>query len=239
LVTFGFTFTYNDYINPHFRPLKPHSRIWALEIERRSVRVKVWASVREVWGLKPNSRILLSNKIVKVSKTWKSLLKWIFDKLSCVKPIFHLFQVSRESGILGLKNENPCFENFSGVPSSWFRPGGGEESQGFPEVKKWKPKNGFLTMSSPNPKLSRTIFSFAIGWVEIKIFQFWDIELEVERSQLVVQKISKWFFSHHFFSPPRTHMNLWNQIWISITHSMIVRRFTNYKLEGRWRVTRK
>ena len=31
------------------------------------------------------------------------------------QPIFHLVQVSRESGILGLKNENPCFENFSGV----------------------------------------------------------------------------------------------------------------------------
>ena len=28
------------------------------------------------------------------------------------KPIFHLVWVSRESGILGLKNENPCFENF-------------------------------------------------------------------------------------------------------------------------------
>jgi len=47
-----------------------------------------------------------------------------------------LVRVSRESGILGLKNENPCFENFSGVPGSWFRLGGGEESQGFLEVKK-------------------------------------------------------------------------------------------------------
>ena len=64
---------------------------------------------------------------------------------------------------MGLKNENPCFKNFSGVPGSWFRLGGGEESQGFPKVKKSKYENGFLTMSSPDPKLSRTIFSFAIG----------------------------------------------------------------------------
>ena len=52
------------------------------------------------------------------------------------QPILHLVWVSRESGILGLKNENPCFENFSEVPGSWFRLGGGEESQGFSEVKK-------------------------------------------------------------------------------------------------------
>jgi hypothetical protein len=79
------------------------------------------------------------------------------------KPIFHLVQVSRESGILGLKNENPCFENFSGVPGSWFRLGEGEESQGFMKVKISKYENVFLTMSYPDPKLSITIFSFAIG----------------------------------------------------------------------------
>ena len=73
-------------------------------------------------------------------------------------------------------------------------------------------------MSSPNPQLSRTIFSFTIGWSEIKIFQFWDIGLEVERSQLVIWKISKWVFSHLFFSPPRTHSNWKNQIWMSITY---------------------
>ena len=76
---------------PHFRPLKPHFCFWALEIEQRRVRVKVWASVREVWGLKPNSRILLPNKIVKVSKTCKILLKWLFDKLSCVEPVLTIF----------------------------------------------------------------------------------------------------------------------------------------------------
>ena len=69
----------------------------------------------------------------------------------------NLVQVSRESGILGLKNENPCFKNFSGVAGSWFHLGGGEESQGFTKVKKYKSENGFLTMSSPDPKLSRTI----------------------------------------------------------------------------------
>ena len=148
-------------------------------------------------------------------------------------------QDSRENGRLGLKNENPCFKNFSRVPGSWFHLGGGEESRGFLEVKNSKYENGFLTMSSLDHNLSRTIFSFAIGWVEIKIFQFWDIGLEVKSSQLVVRKISKWVFSHHFFSPPRTHSNLRNRIWMSITHSMIIRRFTSYRLEGRWRVTRR
>ena len=79
------------------------------------------------------------------------------------KPIFHSVQVSRESGILGLKNENPCFENFSEVPGLSFHLGGGEESQGFLDVKNSKYENGFFTMSSPNPKISRTIFTFTIG----------------------------------------------------------------------------
>jgi hypothetical protein len=51
------------------------------------------------------------------------------------QPIFHLVQVSRESGILELKNRNPCFENFFGALGSWFRLRGGGESQGFSEVK--------------------------------------------------------------------------------------------------------
>ena len=91
MVTLEFPFVYNDYINPYFRPLKPHLCNWALEIERRSVIVKVWVIVWEVWGLKLNSRILLSNKFFKVSKTWKSLLKWLFDKLFCVKPVLTNF----------------------------------------------------------------------------------------------------------------------------------------------------
>ena len=40
------------------------------------------------------------------------------------KPILHLVRVLRENGILGLKNENPCFKNFSRVPGSWFHLGG-------------------------------------------------------------------------------------------------------------------
>jgi hypothetical protein len=64
---------------------------------------------------------------------------------------------------LGLKNENPCFENFSGVSGSWFRLEGGEESQGLSEVKNSKFENGFFTISSLDHKLSRTIFSFANG----------------------------------------------------------------------------
>jgi hypothetical protein len=71
--------------------------------------------------------------------------------------------LSGENGILGLKNENPCFENFSGVPSSWFCLEGGEESQGFLEVKHSKSQNGFFTMSSLELKLSGTISIFPIG----------------------------------------------------------------------------
>jgi hypothetical protein len=74
-----------------------------------------------------------------------------------------LGQVLRENGILGLKNENPCFENFSGVPGSWFHLGGGEESQGFSAVKQSKYQNGFFTMSSLDLKLFGTIFTFPIG----------------------------------------------------------------------------
>ena len=77
------------------------------------------------------------------------------------QPILDLVRVSRESRVLGLKNVNPCFENFSGVSGSWFHLGGGEESQGFSEVKNSKFENGFLTMYSLDHKLSRTIFSFA------------------------------------------------------------------------------
>ena len=96
------------------------------------------------------------------------LAKIGFFKFKCgfswnKQPNFHLVWVSRENGILGLKNENPCFANFSGIPGSWFRLRGGEESQGFLEVKNSKSENSFLTMSSPDPKLSRTIFSFTIG----------------------------------------------------------------------------
>ena len=59
-------------INPHFQPLKPHLCNWALEIERRSFRVKVWVIVWEVWGLKLNSRIFRSNKDFSFQKICQS-----------------------------------------------------------------------------------------------------------------------------------------------------------------------
>ena len=64
---------------------------------------------------------------------------------------------------LGEKNENPCFENFSEVPSQKLALGEVEESQRFLEVKQSKYKNGFFTMSSLDLKLSETIFGFPIG----------------------------------------------------------------------------
>ena len=39
-VTLEFPFAYNDYINPHFRPLKPHLRIWALEMSEEELEWK-------------------------------------------------------------------------------------------------------------------------------------------------------------------------------------------------------
>ena len=55
-----------------------------------------------------------------------------------------------------------------------------EESQGFPEVKHSKFKNGFLTMDFLDQYLSGTIFSFQIRWVETKLFRFEDFGLELE-----------------------------------------------------------
>jgi hypothetical protein len=110
-------------------------------------------------------------KEVEQKKAIKVKSKSSSEKLN-KKPIFHLVQVSRESGILGLKNENPCFENFSGVLGSWLYLGEGEESQRFPKVNNSKYENRFLTMSSPDPRLSRTIFIFTIERIEIKIFHF-------------------------------------------------------------------
>jgi hypothetical protein len=150
-----------------------------------------------------------------------------------------LDQVSRENGRFGLKNENPCFENFSGIPGSWFYLGGGEPSQGFSEVKHSKSQNGFFTMSSLKLNISGAISIFPIRWVETKIFEFEDFGLEVERSQLIDPKISKWVFPHLFLFPPRTHSNWRNQIWMSITYFVMFRKSTNCKLEGRWKVRRK
>ena len=60
--------------------------------------------------------------VICLTKFFGFLLKLVFyfkHRFSWDKqPIFHLVRVSRESEILGLKNENPCFENFSEVPGS-------------------------------------------------------------------------------------------------------------------------
>ena len=84
-----------------------------------------------------------------------------FDRIR--KPIWNLGQVLKENGILRLKNENPCFKNFSRVSGSWFHLGGGEESQGFLEVRNSKYQNGVFTMSSPDLNISITILCFPIG----------------------------------------------------------------------------
>jgi hypothetical protein len=61
-------------------------------------------------------------------------------------------------------------------------------------------------MSSLDLNISKTIFSFPIRLVETKIFEFEDFGLEVERSQSVDPKISKWVFSHLFSFPHRNHI---------------------------------
>ena len=97
MVTLEFPFAYNDYINPHFWPLKPHLHI---KLWRSSEEVLEWKFERvwekcEDWNQVQEfcfpTKILLSKKLVKVSKICKSLLKWLFDKLSCVKPILTNF----------------------------------------------------------------------------------------------------------------------------------------------------
>ena len=47
-----------------------------------------WNQIQEFWF---PTKILISNKLFKVSKTWRSLLKWLFDKLSYVKPVWQTF----------------------------------------------------------------------------------------------------------------------------------------------------
>ena len=87
-------------------------------------------------------------------------------------------------------------------------------------------------MSSLDLKLFGTIFSFPIGWAKTKIFEFEDFGLEVERSQPVGPKISKWVFSHLFPLDHRTHRNRRNHIWMSITHFINIRKSTNCQCRG-------
>ena len=112
--------------------------------------------------------------------------RWLFEvgfRVFYIKqPKYHIDQDSTENRIFGWKNENPCLKNFSRVPSQKLTLGEVEESQGFPKVKHSKYKNGFFTMYSLYRDISGTIFSFPIGWVEIKIFGLEDFGMEVERS---------------------------------------------------------
>jgi hypothetical protein len=62
-------------------------------------------------------------------------------------------------------------------------------------------------MYSLNQELSGTIFNFQIGLAKTKIFGFEDFGLEVEQSQPVKPKISKWVFAHVFPLSHRTHRN--------------------------------
>ena len=138
-----------------------------------------------------------------------------------------------------VKKWKPCLKNFSEVTSQKLALGKVEESQGFSAVKNSKYKNGFFTMYSLNLKLSRTIFSFPIGWAETKIFGFEDFGLEVERSQLVGPKISKWVFSHLFPLPHRTHSNWWNYIWMSRTHLSNFQRYVVCQWSGKMKSHKK
>ena len=126
-----------------------------------------------------------------VRNCFNSRSRWLF-KVGCgvlyiKKPNCHLNRDLRENGRFRWKIENPCLKNFSGVTSQKLDLGEVEESQGLPEVKHLNSQNGFFTMYSLSLKL--------FVCVETKIFEFEYFGLEVERSQLVSPKISKWVFS--------------------------------------------
>ena len=97
MVTLELPFTYDAYINPHFRPLKLHLCNWALEIKRKSVRARVWVICEKYEDCEWIPRILLSNEdfsfqqSFKVSKTCKSLQIWLSYKLLRVKPVLTNF----------------------------------------------------------------------------------------------------------------------------------------------------
>ena len=65
---------------------------------------------------------------------WKYLFKSKCIFFNIKKPKCHLDWYSKENGRIWWKNENPCFENFSGVTGLILVLEGGEESQGFLEV---------------------------------------------------------------------------------------------------------
>ena len=103
---------------------------------------------------------------------WVFESKWWFFYIK--QPICHLDQDLRENGRFGWKNENPCFENFSGVPGHKLSLGEVEDSQGFLEVKHSKYKNGVFTMHSLDQYIFVSIFKFRIKLTKAKIMQFVD-----------------------------------------------------------------
>ena len=87
-----------------------------------------WNQIREFCF---PTKISFSNKLVKVSETCKSLLKWLFDKLSCEKPVltnfsqfFELhetnFYLDCEEHIFDRISKN-TYPNRMGLVSLWSR----------------------------------------------------------------------------------------------------------------------
>ena len=76
MVTLEFPFAYDAYINPHFRPLKPHLCKIALESKRRQLECEFERIVWESGGLWTSSRFLhfIENcvKCVEEWNIWKS-----------------------------------------------------------------------------------------------------------------------------------------------------------------------
>ena len=97
MVTLEFPFSYDDYISPIF---EPSNLICAIELWRSREEMLEWKFERFcekcddcnwIQGFCFPTKILLFKKFVKVSKTCKILLKWLFEKLSCVKPVLANF----------------------------------------------------------------------------------------------------------------------------------------------------
>ena len=79
---------------------EPSSLICTIELWRSREEVLEWKlewfcekceDCNWIQGFFFPTKILISKKFVKLSKTCKNLLKWLFDKLFCVKPILTNF----------------------------------------------------------------------------------------------------------------------------------------------------
>ena len=90
----------------------------------------------------------------------------------------HIDQDSKENGGIRWKNENPCFENFSGVTVLNLAIKEDYESLWFSKVLNSKYKNGFLTIHFVHRDISRSLSIFEIRWEETEILQFGDFGWE-------------------------------------------------------------